>query len=86
MKGEDKDRIESLTKALADASAKMAEWLYAQSGAGDTGGAGPGGGEAGGQQSSAGGGQDDVVDTAIDSSSDEEYGAQHTVSSDTEST
>jgi molecular chaperone DnaK len=30
MKGEDKDRIESLTKALGDASGKMAERLYAQ--------------------------------------------------------
>jgi molecular chaperone DnaK len=32
MKGEDKDRIESLTKALGEASAKMAERLYSQPG------------------------------------------------------
>ncbi len=31
MKGEDKERIESLTKTLGDVSGKMAERLYAQS-------------------------------------------------------
>ncbi|WPL17141.1 Heat shock protein 70 [Thiorhodovibrio winogradskyi] len=35
MKGEDKDRIESLTKALGEASAKMAERLYANQQGGD---------------------------------------------------
>ncbi len=37
MKGEDKDRIESLTKALGEVSGKMAERLYAQNQGGPAG-------------------------------------------------
>jgi molecular chaperone DnaK len=65
MKGTDKDAIESGTKALADASAKMAERLYAQPGA--AGSAGKGDGDDGDGQS--GGGKkadDDVVDAEFE--------------------
>jgi molecular chaperone DnaK len=81
MKGEDKDRIESLTKTLGDASAKMAERLYAQSGAqggaqggpegGHQGGPHPGGdhGQGGGARQS--GGHDDVVDAEFEEVKDD---------------
>jgi molecular chaperone DnaK len=63
MKGEDKDHIERLAKALGEISGKMAERLYAQSQAG-AGGPGPGPeGPAGGQP---GGGKDDVVDAEFE--------------------
>ncbi len=68
MKGEDKVRIESLTKALGDASAKMAERIYSQQGdasaeAGHAGHAGHGGGE-----KKAG---DDVVDAEFEEVKDD---------------
>ena len=66
MKGEDKDAIEAKTKALTDASAKMAERLYAQKGT-DTGAeAGSGGAE-----SSASAGGDDVVDAEFEEVKDD---------------
>jgi molecular chaperone DnaK len=71
MKGDDKDRIESLTKALGDASVKMAERLYAQSGAqagpqGGAPGADAGGGSHGGAGGGSGGAHDDVVDAEFE--------------------
>jgi molecular chaperone DnaK len=74
MKSEDKDAIEAKTKALGDASAKMAERLYAQQqgeAAGAAGsGAGPGpGAEAGGDE--AGGKKDDVVDAEFEEVKDD---------------
>ncbi len=68
MKTEDKGRIESLTKSLGDASAKMAERLYAQAGAGA--GAGAGGGADSGA-SSSGGTADDVVDAEFEEVKDD---------------
>jgi len=66
---DDKDAIEAKTKALTDASAKMAEKLYAQQG-GAAGGAGPeaDAGTAGSQQSSA---DDDVVDAEFEEVQDD---------------
>jgi molecular chaperone DnaK len=69
IKGEDKDRIESLTKSLGDASAKMAERLYAQGGA-QGGPAGAGGHEAGAGPS-GGGAKDDVVDAEFEEVKDD---------------
>jgi len=70
MKGEDKDRIESRTKALGEASAKMAERLYAQSGA--QGGAGETGtGEAHHETGGGGGAKDDVVDAEFEEVKDD---------------
>ena len=70
MKGEDKDRIESRTKALGEASAKMAERLYAQSGA--QGGAGEtGAGEAHHETGGGGGAKDDVVDAEFEEVKDD---------------
>ncbi len=68
MKGSDKDAIEAKTRALAEASGKMAERMYAQQGAAGAG-AGAGAGAAGG--AGAGGGeqgksQDDVVDAEFE--------------------
>ncbi|HKK06322.1 MAG TPA: molecular chaperone DnaK [Gammaproteobacteria bacterium] len=65
MKGDDKDAIEAKTKALTEASGKMAERLYAEKGAeaGAQGAAGGAQGEAGGQQSAQG---DDVVDAEFE--------------------
>ena len=62
MKGDDKDEIEAKTKALTDASGKMAEKLYAEKG-GDA--AAEGGAE---QTADAGGdaGGDDVVDAEFE--------------------
>jgi len=60
LKGDDKDQIEAKTKALSEASAKMAERLYAQQG--QAGGAQPGA-DAG---ASAAGAQDDVVDAEFE--------------------
>jgi molecular chaperone DnaK len=70
MKGEDKDQIESLTRRLGDASAKMAERLYAQ---GQPQGGSEGGAEAGaGPQGTAGGGaHDDVVDAEFEEVKDD---------------
>ncbi|NCC41121.1 MAG: molecular chaperone DnaK, partial [Gammaproteobacteria bacterium] len=71
MKGEDKERIESLTKALGDASAKMAERLYAQSsaGAGESGSSAHEGGAGAGTGS--GGARDDVVDAEFEEVKDD---------------
>jgi molecular chaperone DnaK len=61
MKSDDKDKIEAKTKALSEASAKMAERLYAQKGQE---GGGPQGADAG---ASAGtGAKDDVVDAEFE--------------------
>jgi molecular chaperone DnaK len=60
LKGEDKDAIEAKTKALTDASGKMAERLYAQKGAD---GAAPEGATAGSEQANA---NDDVVDAEFE--------------------
>jgi molecular chaperone DnaK len=69
MKGEDKDRIESATKALGDASAKMAERMYAQQGGGDAGaGPQPGAGAGGGTSGKA---DDDVVDAEFEEVKDD---------------
>ena len=66
---DDKDAIEAKTKALTDASAKMAEKLYAQQG-GATGAGGPetDAGAAGSQQASA---DDDVVDAEFEEVQDD---------------
>jgi len=65
VKGEDRGRIESLTKKLGDVSGKLAERIYAKSG--DAG--------AGGQSSSAGssgsGTHDDVVDAEFEEVKDD---------------
>jgi molecular chaperone DnaK len=67
IKGEDKDRIESLSKVLGDASAKMAERLYAQQGEAGAGSASAG--EAAGGE--AGGAKDDVVDAEFEEVKDD---------------
>jgi len=65
MKGDDKDTIEAKTKALSEASGKMAERLYAEKGA-EAGAQGEAGGTQGeaGDQSAQGG--DDVVDAEFE--------------------
>jgi len=70
MKGENKDAIEAKTKSLGEASAKMAERLYAQQQdeAGESPGAGPGP-EAGGGEST--GGKNDVVDAEFEEVKDD---------------
>jgi molecular chaperone DnaK len=70
MKGDDKDRIETLTKALGDASAKMAERLYAQNNQQESG-PGPGPSAGGAQDSGAKGGADDVVDAEFEEVKDD---------------
>lgn len=66
MKGDDKDAIEAKTKVLTDASAKMAERLYASQGgdAAAAAAAGAAGGAAG--EAGAGGAGDDVVDAEFE--------------------
>ena len=65
MKGSDKDAIETRTKALAEASGKMAERMYAQQGAGAAeAGAGDAGAQPGGE--SSGKTDDDVVDAEFE--------------------
>jgi molecular chaperone DnaK len=76
MKGEDKDRIESLTKKLGDSAAKMAERLYAQTGAQPGAQGGPAGAEGGHESGhssghSSGGGKDDVVDAEFEEVKDD---------------
>jgi molecular chaperone DnaK len=69
MKGADKDAIEDKTKALTDASAKMAERIYAQQGGPEAGAAaGAAGGSAGAGASDAESGKadDDVVDAEFE--------------------
>jgi molecular chaperone DnaK len=68
MKGDDKDRIESLTKALGDVSAKMAERLYAQNASTEP---GPGAAGGGAQDSGAKAGGDDVVDAEFEEVKDD---------------
>ena len=70
MKGDDKDRIETLTKSLGDASAKMAERLYAQNNQQEPG-PGPGPSAGGAQDSGAKGGADDVVDAEFEEVKDD---------------
>jgi molecular chaperone DnaK len=69
IKGEDKDRIESLTKALGDSSAKMAERLYAQGAAGAAG--ADAAGQDAGAKTAGGGGKDDVVDAEFEEVKDD---------------
>jgi len=61
MKGDSKDEIEAKTKALTDASAKMAERLYAQQQQGQAGGA-----EAASEASAGGKADEDVVDAEFE--------------------
>ncbi len=72
LKSDDKDAIEAKTQALTQASAKMAERIYAQqgaagaeAGAGAGAGAGTGTADAGGSNS-GGGGAEDVVDAEFE--------------------
>ena len=68
MKGEDKAAIEAKTQALAEASAKMAERLYAQSGAAGAGGAGAAGGSSTEGKKA---GDEDVVDAEFEEVKDD---------------
>jgi molecular chaperone DnaK len=64
MKGSDKDAIEAKTKALTEASGKMAERMYAQQGgAASSDAAGGGAGDAGDASSKS---DDDVVDAEFE--------------------
>jgi molecular chaperone DnaK len=69
MKGEDKAGIEAKTKALGDASAKMAERLYAQQQGAGGGAAGGGPGPEAGHGD--GGGKEDVVDAEFEEVKDD---------------
>lgn len=60
IKGDDKTAIESKTQALAEASGKLAERMYAQQGAGEEQGAG------GGERSTARSGDEEVVDAEFE--------------------
>ncbi len=75
MKGDDKDAIEAKTKTLTDASAKMAERLYAQHGAQQAG-AAAGGAEAAeaasGDAGEGGSAGDDVVDAEFEEVKDDQ--------------
>jgi len=62
MKGEDKDRIESLTKALSESSGKMAERVYAQ---------GQGAEAPGGEAAGASGGAEPTADDVVDAEFEE---------------
>ncbi|MGD1991226.1 MAG: molecular chaperone DnaK [Chromatiales bacterium] len=66
--GDDKDAIEAKTKALTDASAKMAEKLYAQQGGAAGAESAPGGEASDSSQSSA---EDDVVDAEFEEVQDD---------------
>ncbi len=69
MKGADKDAIEAKTKALTDASAKMAERMYAQQGgpeAAAAAGAAGGSADAGASAGESGKTDDDVVDAEFE--------------------
>jgi molecular chaperone DnaK len=67
MKSEDKDRIASLTSKLGEASARMAERLYAQAGTGDA----ASGGGAHADAGSSSGPRDDVVDAEFEEVKDD---------------
>jgi len=70
LKGSDKDDIEAKTKALTDASAKMAERMYAQGG--DAAGAAADAADAGAQaEDASGAADDDVVDAEFEEVDDE---------------
>ena len=69
MKGDDKEAIEAKTKALTDASGKMAERLYAQKGA--EAGAAHEAGDA--QQGASGKADDDVVDAEFEEVKDNKH-------------
>ncbi|MCU0833457.1 MAG: molecular chaperone DnaK [Chromatiaceae bacterium] len=69
MKGEDKDRIEARTKDLAEASAKMAERLYAQQSAGPE--PSQGGSTGSGESGGTGPGKEDVVDAEFEEVKDD---------------
>jgi len=71
MKGEDKAAIEAKTQALAEASAKMAERLYAQSGAAGAGGAGAAGAAGGSSTEGRKAGDEDVVDAEFEEVKDD---------------
>jgi molecular chaperone DnaK len=60
MKGSDKEEIEAKTKALTDASAKMAERLYSQQGGADA------AAGAAGAESAQSSNDDDVVDAEFE--------------------
>ncbi len=62
MKGDDKDAIEAKTKALTEASGKMAEKLYAQQGQQE----GAAAGGAGEEQAAGGKAEEDVVDAEFE--------------------
>jgi len=64
LQGEDKDAIEEKTKALTEASGKMAERLYAEKGAEGAAAAGGDAGAAEGEQAKAA--DDDVVDAEFE--------------------
>jgi len=66
MKGSDVEAIEAKTKALTDASGKMAERMYAEQGAQDA--AGPADADAGGESTQA---DDDVVDAEFEEVKDD---------------
>ena len=74
MKGTDKDAIEAKTKALTDASAKMAERMYSQQGGPDAAAAAAAAGAAGGADASGGAesakADDDVVDAEFEEVTD----------------
>ncbi len=72
MKGDDKDAIEAKTKALAEASNKMAERVYQQQGGGAESAAGAAGaGAAGAGAAGAQAGSDDVVDAEFEEVDDD---------------
>jgi molecular chaperone DnaK len=68
MKGEDKAAIESRTQALAEASSKMAERVYAQAGTDSAAGAA---GSAGAESQQSGGAGEDVVDAEFEEVKDD---------------
>ncbi|MBF0263761.1 MAG: molecular chaperone DnaK [Gammaproteobacteria bacterium] len=67
LKGDNKDDIEAKTKVLTDASAKMAEKMYAEQGAAGAAGAGA----AGSADAGAGAADDDVVDAEFEEVDDD---------------
>ncbi|MCW8882882.1 MAG: molecular chaperone DnaK [Sedimenticola sp.] len=66
MKGSDKEAIEAKTKTLTEASAKMAERLYAEKGGDEAAAAAAAGAAGAGSSSGAGGQDDDVVDAEFE--------------------
>jgi len=71
MKGEDKDAIEAKTKALSEASAKMAERLYAQQGGAEAAAGAAGEGAAEGAAADSSSADDDVVDAEFEEVKDD---------------